>query len=239
MADLKGKTAIVTGASSGIGKAIALRFAEEGARVALLARRKERLEAVKKEIEDKGGSAHVFVVDLTQPAEIKETFAAIRRTLKDVDILVNNAGVGVAGPLAESKLEHYEAVFNLNVRGLFLSTLEVLPSMLRRKSGAIVNIASIAGKMGLKNSALYCASKFAVMGLSESLLEEARESNVQVSAVCPGLVNTELFDRRGFFPGARSRAIRPEDVAQAALLCASGEGRGTIKELVIRPREPV
>lgn len=235
---LKGRTAVVTGASSGIGRAIALCFGRKGARVALMARRKDRLDEVKAEIEKAGGEALVVPADLGKPEEISEAFARIRREWGDPDILVNNAGVGVHGPLVDQTLADYDRVFDLNMRALFLATNEVLPAMLRRKSGDIVNISSIAGKMGLANSALYCASKFAVMGLSEALLEEVREKNVRVTVISPGAVDTEIFGPR--VPQAdRKNMIRPENVAEAALLAVSGTQNATYKEIIIRPRRPV
>jgi len=190
---LRGRCAVVTGASSGIGKAIALRFAKAEAKVALLARRKERLEGVKARIEEDGAEALVVPADLSDPKEVRRAFDVIRRKWEDPDILVNNAGVGCHGPMVSTTIEDFEKVFNVNVRGLYLATMEVLDAMLKKKSGDIINISSISGKMGMANSALYCASKFAVMGLSEALLEEVREKNVRVTVICPGMVDTEIF----------------------------------------------
>lgn len=238
MGILNGKTAVVTGASSGIGKAIALRFGREGARVILLARRKNRLEEVARQIEKGGSETLVIPTDLLDPKQISKAFAEIRREGKDPEILVNNAGTGFFGPLVDSKLDEYETIFNLNVRALYLATQEVLPAMIRAQEGTIINIASIAGKMGLAGSALYCASKFAVMGFSEALLEEVRSHNVRVAVICPGLVSTEFFGR-GEVKGNRPDFIQPEDVAEAALLCASETQTATFKEIVIRPRRPV
>lgn len=235
---LKGKTAVITGASSGIGRAIALKFGEAGARVALIARRKNRLEEVRKEIEKNGGESLVFPADLLDSKQISKAFAEVRRTWKDPEILVNNAGTGFFGLLVDSSVEEFETTFNLNVRALYLAAKEVLPAMLRSREGTIINIASIAGKMGLAGSAIYCASKFAVMGLSEALLEEVRGSNVRVAVICPGLVSTEFFGR-GEVQGNRPDFIQPEDVAEAALLCASGTQTATFKEIVVRPRRPV
>jgi len=236
---LKGKIAVVTGASSGIGRAIAYRFADAGASVALIARRKNRLEEAAGEIQKRGSKALVVAADLDQPSEIERAFQEIRQKWGDPGILVNNAGRGTAyGSLTERSLEDYESVFNLNVRALFLATREVLPAMIQKRTGTIVNIASIAGKVGLANIALYCASKFAVMGLSEALLEEVREKNIRVAAICPGMVNTEFFDRLKV-EGDRKRFIQPEDVAEAVLLCASDTQTAAFSEIIIRPRRPL
>ena len=236
--NLQGKTAVVTGASSGIGRAIAIRFGQAGARVVLIARRKNRLEEVARQIEKDRSQALVVPADLLDPQQIHKAFDEIRRQWKDPNILVNNAGTGFFGPLTDSKLEEYETIFNLNVRALYLATQEVLPAMIRAKEGTIINLSSVAGKMGLAGSVLYCASKFAVTGFSEALLEEVRRFNIRVSALCPGLVSTEFFGR-GEVKGNQPDFIQPEDVAEAALLCASETQTAGFKEIVIRPRRPV
>lgn len=228
----------MTGASGGIGRAIALCFAEAGARVALLARRRERLEEVGRQIEKMDAEALVLPTDLREPDQISKAFQEIREKWKDPEILVNNAGAGRYNAVVDSTLEEYETIFNLNLRALYLATKEVLPAMLQAREGTIINIASIAGKMGLAGSALYCASKYAVMGFSEALLEEVRGHNVRVSVICPGLVNTEFFGRTNV-RGNRADFIQPEDVAQAALLCATQTQTAAFKEIVIRPRRPL
>lgn len=235
---LTGRTAVVTGASSGIGRAIALHFARAGARVALVARRKDRLHEVCKEIEAGGGQALDVQADLLEPDQISNAFALIRKAWGDPHILVNNAGTGSQKPLANSTLEEYDATFNLNVRAPYLATKEVLPAMIRDREGTIINISSIAGKVGLPGWSLYCASKFALIGLSEALLEEVRGHHVRVAVICPGTVNTEFFGRTNE-ESSTSDFIQPEDVAQAALLCASETQTATFKEIVIRPRRPL
>lgn len=235
----KNKTVAVTGASSGIGRAVALAFGRAGARVALIARRRQRLEQIGREIRESGGDALVVQADLSEPVQIKKAFAAIRRRWRIPEILVNNAGTGFFGPLAQSRLKEFDQTFALNVRTLYLATMEVLPSMLRRKEGTIINMGSIAGKIGMANSVLYCASKFAVWGFSDALLEEVREKNIRVAVICPGLVSTEFFGRPRHAKGNRKNFIRPEDVADAALLCASDTQNAVFKEVVIRPRRPV
>lgn len=235
---LQGKIAVVTGASSGIGRAISVRFAQAGARVALLARRREQLREVREEIEKDGGEALDLSTDLLVPEQISRAFSSIRNQWGDPQILVNNAGTGFFGQLVDSKLDEYEMTFNLNVRALYLATKEVLPAMIRAREGTIINISSIAGKMGLAGSSLYCASKFAVTGLSEALLEEVRRYNVRVAVICPGMVSTEFFGRKDV-AGNQADFIRPEDVAEATLLCASETQTATFKEIVIRPRRPL
>jgi len=237
---LEGKKAVVTGASSGIGRAIAFAFGREGAEVALLARREKNLQEVKKQIEKNGGQAHIFPVDLREPRQIAEVFQQIRRKMGAPEILVNNAGMGFHGSVAEATLEEYQETFDLNVRAYFLCVKEVLPAMTAARSGSIVNIGSIVGKMGLARSALYSASKFAVTGFSEALLEEVREDNIRVSLICPGLVNTEFFGRRKKPPrGEVADYIQPEDIAEVAVLCAGDTRTATLKEIIVCPRRPI
>ena len=237
---LKGKKVVVTGASSGIGKAIAIKFGEEGAGLAILARREDRLNETKNEIEAKGGRAFVFKVDLLQDQKIGEVFNDIRRTLGDPDILVNNAGTGFFGKsIVDSTLEEFDQTFKLNVRAYYLCIKQVLPAMIRSRDGVIINISSISGKMGMPNAAIYCASKFAVMGLCESILEEVRQYNIRVSMICPGLVRTEFPGRGRPIRGNVEDYIQPEDVAEAAFLCARDTQTATFKEIIVRPRRPI
>ncbi len=235
---LQGKIAVVTGASSGIGRAIALKFGESGARVALLARRKDRLEKVCQAIEKSGGKALALPTDLLKPEQIQKTFAAVRKSWGDPQILVNNAGIGFSGPLQKFALEEYEHTFDLNVRAAFLCAKEVLPAMLKAKDGTIINIGSLAGRYGIGGSVVYCASKFAMVGFTDALLEEVRGSNVRVTMINPGMVETEFFKGRETGRNIKD-AIRPEEVAEAALLCARDMRNATVKEIFIRPRRPL
>ncbi len=237
---LKGKKAVITGASSGIGKGIALRFAQEGAEVVLLARRLNRLKMIKEQIEQDGGKTHVYKTDLCEVDQIKKTCQEIHEQVGDIDILVNNAGVGYHGALEEMSLKQYERMFNLNMRALYLMSQEFLPEMKKHHDGVIINIGSIAGTMGMPNLSLYCASKYAVHGFSESLLEEVREHNIKVSVIAPGLVNTEFFGQRKASPrGDLKDYIQPEDIADVAVLCASSSQTATLKQIIVRPRRPV
>lgn len=229
----------MTGASSGIGRAIARRFAKEGAQVALVARREEQLKELQKEIEKNGGKAQTFVADLSETCAITEVFSRIRKTIGDPQILVNNAGVGFPGKVVDLNLEDYEKTFAVNFRAVYVASKEVLPAMIKAKEGTIINIGSIAGKIGMANSSLYSASKFAVTGFSEALLEEVREHNVRVSLICPGRVHTELFGNKSSFSGKIENYIQPEDIAEAALLCASDTQSATYSEIIVRPRRPV
>jgi 3-oxoacyl-[acyl-carrier protein] reductase len=238
--NLRGKVAIITGASSGIGRAIAMTFAGCGARVVLIARNQQRLNEVKEAIEAKGGEAFAFQVDLGQPQEIEDVFAKIRSQAGDADILVNNAGVGSLGKtVVETTAEDYQRIFDVNVRAIFLIIPQVLPAMIKAREGTIINIGSISGKAGKANQALYCASKFALVGLTESLLEEVKAHNIRVSLICPDVVHTESNGKAKSSRGNLENYIHPGDIAQAALLCVSDTQTATIKEIVVRTRRPI
>jgi 3-oxoacyl-[acyl-carrier protein] reductase len=240
MISLAGRKAVITGASSGIGQGIALRFAEAQAEVALIARREDRLTDLKTRIEEKGGKAHVFVYDLCEASGITALLGRIKDALGTIDILVNNAGVGYYGVVEDMTLEQFDRTFQLNMRSVFLITQQVVPLMKQKKDGVIINIGSLSGKQGMSNLSVYCASKFALTGFSESLLEELRAFNIKVSLICPGLVNTEFFkNREQPLRGHVEDYIQSEDLAEVALLCASGSSTATLKEVLVRPRRPI
>jgi short-subunit dehydrogenase len=223
---LKGKIAVITGASSGIGRAIALKFAACQAKVVLIARDKQRLNEVKGLIQDQGRKAFTFKADLTCPEEIKDVFTRIRTQVGHPHILVNSAGIGSLGKaVIDITAEDYQQIFDINVRAAFLVIPQVLPAMIKAKEGTIINIGSISGKIGKANQSLYCASKFALAGMTEALLEEVRAYNIRVSLISPEMVH--------------SKFIQPEDIAEAALLCVSSTQTATIKEIIIRTRRPV
>ena len=238
--NLKGKVAIITGASSGIGRAIALKFAACGVKVVLIARNLQRLNEVKEAIESEGGKAFVFKVDLARPQEIKEVFAKIRAQAGEADILVNNAGVGSLGKtIAETTVEDYQQIFDVNVRAIFLIIPQILPAMIKAREGTIINIGSISGKVGRANQSLYCASKFALVGMTESLLEEVKAYNIRVCLICPDVVHTESNGKTKPARGNLDNYIQPDDIADAALLCVSDTQTATIKEIVVRTRRPI
>ncbi len=233
----KNKVVIVTGASSGIGKACAEAFAKEGAKVALAARRLPELQALECQIVKQKGIAASFRCDMKSAADIKKLVSGVEKQFGPCDVLVNNAGISKVEPFVKSSTEDVDDILGTNVRGLMILTRRVLPSMIKRKTGAIINISSIAGKAGLKDLVIYSASKFAVSGFSQALLEEVREFNVKVSNICPGMVNTEIHGSR--FREAAGDMIQPEDVARAVLLAASPSETCTISEMLIRPRRPL
>jgi hypothetical protein len=214
--EIAGATVLVTGASSGIGASLARVLVAAGARVALVARRQDRLEALARSLRQ--GAAEPFVCDVRDPSAIAATVAAIDARLGPVDLLVNNAGVGRYLSFLDTGPEDVAAIFETNLHAALHFTRAVLPGMLSRRRGHVVNVASIAARIGSRNHTIYCASKFALAGFSESLGYELDGTGVGVTLVNPGIIDTPFFDHASFggFPArARSRAIPPERVADA------------------------
>ncbi|MEN3039211.1 MAG: SDR family oxidoreductase [Candidatus Kryptonium sp.] len=235
---LNGKVAIVTGASRGIGRSIALLFSREGAKISAIARTEEDLKKLKSEIESSGGKCLIFKGDVSNEDDVKR---AIEKTINEfgkVDILVNNAGFGIYKPVVDLSVEEFDSMVGVNFRGVFLFTKYVLPYMMKQNSGVIINISSIAGTLGVKNMAVYSATKWAVNGFTESLIHEVREYNIRVASLCPGSVDTNFSNVAGSNPPARDKVLKPEDVAQTALLIAALPERAMLSHLILRPTNP-
>jgi 3-oxoacyl-[acyl-carrier protein] reductase len=234
MISIQNKVAVVTGAGRGIGRAVAVELAKQGARVVLAARGRTELEETAKLI---GQAASVIPTDVRKKDDLQRLFEQVATAVGPVDILVNAAGLGIMGPVADFKDEDFEILIQTNLRGIFFACRFVLPSMIERKTGHIVNIASIAGKVGSANRAVYCASKFGVVGFTESLAEEVREHGIRASVVCPGSTDTAFHE--GAAAKSRERMLRPEDVADAIRMLVTQEPNSFISEIIMRPtRKP-
>jgi len=232
MVTIQNQVAVVTGAGSGIGRSIAVELARLGARVVLASRRVSELEETARTI---GANASILPTDVRKKSEVQRLFDHAN-TIGPVDILVNAAGLGVFGPVVDFKDQDFEALVETNLRGIFFTSRCVLPSMIERKRGHIINIASIAGKVGSANRAVYCASKFGVVGFTESLAEEVRAYAIRVSVICPGSTDTR-FSPSETAGKARDRMLRPEDVAHAVRMIVTQEPNSFISEIIMRPTQ--
>jgi uncharacterized protein len=222
--NLKAKTVVVTGASSGIGRAVALELARRGANVILGARRIDRLETVAIECRALGVTATAVACDVTVPDDCRRLIAAAPA----VDVLVNNAGFAIFDAIAEAKPEELRSMMETNYFGALHCIQAVLPQMLARKSGTIVNVASIAGIMGFARMGGYGATKFALIGMTEALRDEVLSRGVRVALVCPGTTDTEFFVKaeRGKMPGASRLMLAVKPVRVARAICDAAEDGG-------------
>jgi 3-oxoacyl-[acyl-carrier protein] reductase len=238
MESLKGKIALVTGAGKGIGKAIALALAAEGAHVGLIARTEKDLLAVAEEIKAAGVNAVYATADVSNRSEVESAVEKIKIELGAIDILINNAGTGTFGKFLELEPEVWEQQIKINVFGVYYTTRAVLPAMIERKSGDIVNISSTAGKTGAAITSAYSASKFAVFGLTESLMQEVRKHNIRVTAMAPSTVVTDLAYSADLIKGDPERVMHPEDFAELIIAQLKLNRRMFVKEASIYSTNP-
>jgi 3-oxoacyl-[acyl-carrier protein] reductase len=238
MESLKGKVALVTGAGKGIGKAIALALANEGVHVGLVARTEKDLREVADEINKLGVMAAFATADVSNRLEVESAVEKLNTELGNVDILINNAGTGTFGNFLELEPEVWENQIKVNVFGVYYTTRAVLPQMIERKTGDIVNISSTAGKTGSPVTSAYAASKFAVFGLSESLMQEVRKHNIRVTALAPSTVVTDLAHSADLIKGDPERVMHPEDFAELIIAQLKLNRRVFVKEASIFSTNP-
>ena len=217
MESLQGKNAIITGAGKGIGKAIAIALAKEGVQVGLIARTSKDLEAVAAEITALGVKAAFAVADISSITEVNKAVESIQSELGNTDILINNAGTGTFGKFLELSPEQWENQIKVNLFGVYYATRAVLPQMIERQTGDIVNVSSTAGLTGAAVTSAYSASKFGVMGLTESLMQEVRKHNIRVTAMAPSTVVTELAVSANLINNNEDRLMHPEDFAELVI----------------------
>jgi NADP-dependent 3-hydroxy acid dehydrogenase YdfG len=241
---LKDRVAIVTGASAGIGEAVSLALAEAGASVVLTARRRDRLEALKARIDEAGGTAIAIEADVVELPEVQAVVEAAVETFGHVDILVNNAGLMPLSPLAECRVEDWARMVDVNVKGVLHGIAAVLPGMIARKSGHVVNVGSLAGRRPFPGGAVYSATKFAVRSLSWGMhLELGAAHGIRVTDIQPGFVATELMDtvpdpelkKAWDAAWAGRRTLQPEDVARALMFAVTSPEHVSVSEVLVRP----
>ncbi len=233
---LTGGVALVTGGSRGIGRAIARQLALLGASVSICGRDRTALEESARGLAKTGVSVHSQMADVTKPADVTDLVAKAETKLGPITILVNNAGIGLFGPAHEKTEADWDRVLDTNLKSVFLVSRAVAPSMIRRGSGDIINISSLAGKNTFAGGGIYCASKWGVFGLSGCMAEDLREYGIRVSVICPGSVATEFSSR-----GAKdaSKVLSPEDVAHAVEAIVTQGPRSFLSEMHLRPlRKP-
>jgi len=232
---LTGNVALITGASRGIGRAIALRLAQARATVILVARTASDLHDVATEIRTAGGEVVVMPGDVTQDEQVTTLVQTVVEQFGRIDILVNNAGGGTPRtPVVKSRLSDWEWTLRVNLWATMHLTRLAVPGMITRHTGAIINISSLAGLTGKGGEAAYAAAKFGVRGFSQSLFEEVREYGIKVCTVCPGYVDTNLIPANRRID--RNKMIRPEDVAEAVYSVVVASPRSCPTELVLQPQ---
>jgi len=242
---LAGRKALVTGASSGFGEATARTLARAGAEVAITARRADRLEALAKTIAGEGGKAHVVVADFLRQEDVVRAVAEAEAAMGGLDILINNAGVMYLEPIADADLGRWRDMIELNLTALITASQAAARSMAKRGAGDIVNISSTAGRTANPNGAGYSATKWAVVGFTESLRKELVPAKVRVTVIEPGVAETELRDHVAH-PGAQRavntwagsmRQLQAEDIANAVLYVVSQPPHVCINEILMRPTD--
>lgn len=240
---IKDKVALITGASSGIGYATALALSRSGAKVAAGARRMDRLEALKNEITKNGGDVLIQELDVTKKASCDSFVEAAVKKWGTVDILVNNAGLMPLSFFKNLKIEEWDRMIDVNIRGVLYCTAAVIPHMLSKKSGHIVNMSSIAGRVVFPAGSVYCATKHAVTAFSEGLRQEfSQRSNIRVTCIEPGVVDTELNNSitdkslEKFVQATKQmEALKAEDIANAILFAVDSPSHMNVNEIMIRP----
>lgn len=230
MQSLQGKLALVTGAGKGIGRAIALALAAEGVNVALLARSNDSLKEVAAAVEALGTKAYPVSADVADRNSVETAINQIQTTAGSIDILINNAGTASFGSFLELEPETWENIIQVNLMGVYYATRAILPSMIENQSGDIINIASTAGQRGAARTSAYSASKFAVLGLTESLMQEVRKHNIRVTALTPSTVATDMAVALNLTDGNPEKVMQAEDLAELVIAHLKLNRRVFVKE---------
>jgi short-subunit dehydrogenase len=230
------RRALITGASSGIGKATALAFAKVGIDVALVSRSQDKLEAIATAAKEAGVQAKAYALDLAKVDQVEAGIRAIAADFAPIDILVNNAGIGYTNPLSETPLSDWQRVIDLNLTSAFQCILGILPAMRQQQRGIIINVASIAGQQPFPTWGAYNVSKAGLIALSKTLAQEERSHGIRVVTICPGAVNTSLWDTDTVQVDLnRSAMLTPEIVAQSILHTVMLPEQAVIESVTLMP----
>lgn len=239
--NLRGKVAVITGASSGIGEAIARYLATQGVWVSLGARRKDKLQALEEQINSSGGRATIQITDITQKDSVDGLIRHTLNTFGHVDVMINNAGVMLLSKLEELRVEEWEAMIDTNLKGMFYGIGAVLPHFKTRMQGQFINISSLSGHRVDPTSAVYSATKFAVRALSEGLRQEIKPYNIRTTVISPGIIQSELTGgitdpfAGEMVKGMAAMAISADAIAHSVAHAICQPGDVDISEMIIRP----
>ncbi|WP_404298556.1 SDR family oxidoreductase [Halomonas sp.] len=240
MTEINGKVVIITGASSGLGEATAHRLAKGGAKLVLGARREERLEALRDAIVEQGGEAIYRVTDVTDREQVEALATAAKEAYGRIDVLVNNAGVMPLSPLDQLKVDEWEQMIDVNIKGVLYGVAAVLPTMREQHAGHIINLSSVAGHVVFPSAAVYCATKYAVKAISEGIRQEGGEE-IRSTNISPGAVATELTTTISDSDTAKNvnelyeMAIDADAIARAITYAIEQPADVDVNELIIRP----
>ena len=229
---IRAKVVVITGGSRGIGLAAALRLGRDGARIALIARDEKTLLSAKSAVAAEGAEVRAYPLDLRSEGDLSAAAAQVLTDFGQVDALVNNAAVGVYGKFLDLTMDDWKAQVDINVLGLVATTRAFLPAMLKRKQGHILNVASAQGLRTSPSSSAYSATKFAVMGITDSLAQEMQDHGIRVSVLCPGGVATDFA---GFPASAKEDWLTPDDVAVAIQQMLETGGRAVLRQNLLLP----
>lgn len=237
---LQNKITVITGTGKGIGRAVAELFLKEGAMLVLNSRTKADLDSFKKEHAEQSEKITCIPGDITKESTINRIIKETIKKHKRIDILINNAGFGIFKDMVKTTNKEFDDLFNVNVRALYLITRGILPYMINQKEGTIINIASLSGKQGFATGTIYCAAKHAVMGLTRALFLEVRKYNIRVTAICPGSVDTDFFNRESHTTSnlKKETMLTPGNIAESCLYAAVLPQNAVVSELEIRPANP-
>lgn len=238
METLQGKKAIITGGSRGLGKATALAFAKEGIDVAITGRDETRLKETVEELKSLGVKATYALFDVGNHEEVKSGIKQLIKELGGIDILVNNAGIAAFGKFLEMEAEQWAKIMQTNVMGMYYVTREVLPYLIEKNQGDIINVSSTAGLSGNAGTSAYSASKFAVIGLSEALMKEVRKDNIRVCTLTPSTIASDMSLELGITDGNPEKVLQAEDFAQLILASLQLPRRAMLKSASLWSTNP-